>query len=238
MAVIVIVAIIARPGGGDSGDVSAGDGGVSAGDSGSSTDATRATPAQITEGQKALAVVGCYTGSIDGKYGPRTEQSIRDFQSASGLKVDAIFGPATLAALQDAVAAGKVVCTPLTADPILEDAASPAGGTVKRLVVPGPQTSVLLACDQEGFQPFFFTDQGVWVGCEAIVGTKPGPESDLSGPTLGDVESPAGGMVKELTIPGPQTSVQVRCAGNGLTPFLFQDQPSLSDCWLLLCGVG
>lgn len=70
-----------------------------------------ATPEEIAEGQEALAAVGCYTGAIDGIYGPGTDQAIRSFQEAKGLTVDGIFGPATLDALRDAVAADETVCT-------------------------------------------------------------------------------------------------------------------------------
>jgi hypothetical protein len=70
-----------------------------------------ATPEEITAGQGALTAVGCYTGPIDGLYGPATDQAIRDFQEAAGLEVDGIFGPATLGALETAVAAGETVCT-------------------------------------------------------------------------------------------------------------------------------
>ena len=94
----------------------------------------------------------------------------------------------------------------------------------------GLLASVILVCDQDGFQAFFFTDQGDWVGCEAVAGTDPGPESDLTEPKLSEVESPAGGMVKELTIPGPQSSVLVACAGSDFEPFLFEDQGTWIGC--------
>ena len=70
-----------------------------------------ATPEQIATGQTALAAVGCYTGEIDGQYGGLTDQAILDFQQASGLAVDGLFGPDTLAALETAVAQGRTVCT-------------------------------------------------------------------------------------------------------------------------------
>jgi hypothetical protein len=49
--------------------------------------------------------------------------------------------------------------------PRLTDVPSPVGGTVQQLTLPGPETSVLIVCDREGFEPFLFTDQGNWVGC-------------------------------------------------------------------------
>jgi peptidoglycan hydrolase-like protein with peptidoglycan-binding domain len=72
------------------------------------------TPQQIATAQKALADVGCYTGPIDGIYGPVTDAAIRSFQQAKGLTVDGVVGPQTLAALQQAQAAGKPVCTAAT----------------------------------------------------------------------------------------------------------------------------
>ena len=72
------------------------------------------TPQQIATAQKALADVGCYTGPIDGIYGPVTDAAIRRFQQAKGLTVDGVVGPQTLAALQEAQAAGKPVCTAAT----------------------------------------------------------------------------------------------------------------------------
>ncbi len=114
--------------------------------------------------------------------------------------------------------------------PILEDAPSPAGGTVKRLVVPGPQTSVLVVCDQDGFQPFLFTDQGDWVGCEFIAGSEAGPDSGRAEPIMSDVDSPAGGTVNQVTIPGPQASILVTCGADGFVPFLFNDQGTWVGC--------
>ena len=70
-----------------------------------------ATPEEIAAGQEALQAVGCYTGEVDGVYGPATEQAIRDFQQGAGLQVDGIFGPATRDALAAALTAGETVCT-------------------------------------------------------------------------------------------------------------------------------
>jgi murein L,D-transpeptidase YcbB/YkuD len=49
--------------------------------------------------QNALKAAGFYTGTIDGKIGPRTKKAIIDFQKANGLKADGKCGPKTLAAL-------------------------------------------------------------------------------------------------------------------------------------------
>ena len=54
------------------------------------------TPKQI---QRVLKNAGYYQGQIDGKIGLRTQESIRRFQKANGLKVDGIVGRRTTAAL-------------------------------------------------------------------------------------------------------------------------------------------
>ena len=50
--------------------------------------------------QTALANAGFYQGTIDGKLGPKTQQAIKDFQSAHGLTADGRVGPKTWSALQ------------------------------------------------------------------------------------------------------------------------------------------
>jgi hypothetical protein len=114
--------------------------------------------------------------------------------------------------------------------PTFSDVPSPAGGMVKQLSIPGPETSVLVACDRAGFEPFFFTDQGNWVGCQISAGAEPGMASQLTEPTLSDVPSPVGGTVKQVTIPGPETSVLVTCDRDGFEPFFFTDQGNWVGC--------
>lgn len=50
--------------------------------------------------QTALKNAGFYTGSIDGKLGPKTKSAIQEFQKAKGLKVDGKLGPKTWAELE------------------------------------------------------------------------------------------------------------------------------------------
>ena len=54
------------------------------------------TPKQI---QKALKNSGYYQGPIDGKIGQRTQEAIRRFQKANGLKADGMIGRRTATAL-------------------------------------------------------------------------------------------------------------------------------------------
>jgi hypothetical protein len=120
--------------------------------------------------------------------------------------------------------------TPGGEDPVLRDVASPVGGTVKELVIPGPEIAVLVACDQEGFEPFLFADQGTWVGCQIAAGDAAGEASTLLEPAMSDAASPVGGTVKELVIPGPEISVLVACDQEGFEPFLFADQGTWVGC--------
>jgi peptidoglycan hydrolase-like protein with peptidoglycan-binding domain len=110
---IAIVAVVALGVGIGIGYLIWNDSGGSSGTASTTTTVTSgtATPQQIATAQKALAAVGCYTGPIDGVYGPVTDAAIRSFQQAKGLTVDGVVGPQTLAALQTAQAAGEHVCT-------------------------------------------------------------------------------------------------------------------------------
>jgi len=49
--------------------------------------------------QTALKNAGFYSGSVDGKIGPKSKKAIEDFQSANGLKIDGKVGPKTWEAL-------------------------------------------------------------------------------------------------------------------------------------------
>jgi hypothetical protein len=54
--------------------------------------------------QKALASLGYSPGTPDGDYGPSTQNAVERFQIAKGLAEDGVVGPATLNALQKALA--------------------------------------------------------------------------------------------------------------------------------------
>lgn len=114
------------------------------------------------------------------------------------------------------------------------DAPSPDGGTMQQLTLPGPQSAVLVTCDQEGFIPFLYMDMGLnWVGCQVPnPGDPVGAESPLTAPTLEAVDSPVGGTVNQITIPGPQSAFVVVCEGN-FEPFLYEDQGDWVGCQTL-----
>ena len=45
--------------------------------------------------QQALKQYGFYPGNIDGVFGPKTAQAVKDFQTVTGIKIDSIVGPQT-----------------------------------------------------------------------------------------------------------------------------------------------
>jgi hypothetical protein len=54
--------------------------------------------------QQALAELGYEVGTPDGVFGPGTEEAVKQFQADTGLDADGVAGPATLAALNEALA--------------------------------------------------------------------------------------------------------------------------------------
>ncbi|HIK46656.1 MAG TPA: hypothetical protein IGR64_17540 [Leptolyngbyaceae cyanobacterium M65_K2018_010] len=112
------------------------------------------------------------------------------------------------------------------------DVPSPAGGTVKQLTLAGPETAVVMTCDQQGSVPFLYSDAGLqWVGCQSpSPGSALGPASTLTEPTLNEVRSPLGPVnVPQITLPGPESAVVVACGGN-FVPFLSEDKAFWLGC--------
>lgn len=50
--------------------------------------------------QAALKNAGYYTGAVDGKFGPKTQKAVEDFQAANELKADGKVGPNTWSKLK------------------------------------------------------------------------------------------------------------------------------------------
>lgn len=51
--------------------------------------------------QQALKNYGFYTGVVDGLFGPKTSEAVKNFQNMTGIKVDAIVGPQTQGKIQE-----------------------------------------------------------------------------------------------------------------------------------------
>lgn len=64
------------------------------------------TGSSVTALQTALTTLGYSPGAADGNYGPSTTAAVSAFQTANDLTVDGIAGPATLTAINAALASG------------------------------------------------------------------------------------------------------------------------------------
>lgn len=72
------------------------------------TASIRAKPGLVLDLQQSLAERGYYDGAVDGLLGPRTQQAIREFEQAHGLKVTGEPSEALLARVLQARARGDV----------------------------------------------------------------------------------------------------------------------------------
>lgn len=59
--------------------------------------------------QQALSAVGAYSGSVDGKFGAKTQEAVKLFQKSEKLTSDGLAGKKTLQALEKAVSSGKKI---------------------------------------------------------------------------------------------------------------------------------
>jgi len=57
-----------------------------------------ASGSDVVKLQKRLLELGLNPGSADGKFGPKTETALKQFQSNQGFLADGVAGPETLAA--------------------------------------------------------------------------------------------------------------------------------------------
>lgn len=70
------------------------------------------TNGPVTKLQLQLRALGLPAGDIDGIFGRKTEEAVRQFQARRGIKVDGIVGPETtreLTAVEEALAANQAV---------------------------------------------------------------------------------------------------------------------------------
>jgi peptidoglycan hydrolase-like protein with peptidoglycan-binding domain len=63
------------------------------------------TGAEVETLQRALVAIGAGSLTVDGTYGPATQQVVTAFQTANGLTADGIVGAQTAAAINAALAA-------------------------------------------------------------------------------------------------------------------------------------
>jgi peptidoglycan hydrolase-like protein with peptidoglycan-binding domain len=86
--------------------------------------AGRANTAVVTDIQRELARRGFYDGVVDGKYGPRTDAAIRDFEQAAGLRPSAEPNETLLRAIRSSAVrsrpAARTPAPPARPDPIGE----------------------------------------------------------------------------------------------------------------------
>jgi peptidoglycan hydrolase-like protein with peptidoglycan-binding domain len=76
------------------------------------TPATPARPAVIADIQRELSRRGFYDGVVDGRYGPRTDASIRDFEQAAGLRPSAEPNEALLRSIRNSPVRSKSALRP------------------------------------------------------------------------------------------------------------------------------
>lgn len=103
------------------------------------------TTATIKTMQGALATVGCYTGPVDGLFGPGTSAALRSFQTASGITADAVYGSVSAAKLTSSAASGTKVCvvtTPTTTTTAAGTAAPPCTQAALQAALPSGATIV------------------------------------------------------------------------------------------------
>jgi peptidoglycan hydrolase-like protein with peptidoglycan-binding domain len=81
------------------------------------TASIRAKAGLVLDIQRALAERGYYDGEVDGLPGPRTQQAIREFETAQGLKVTGETSEALLARVLNARARGDVTGSIAPAEP-------------------------------------------------------------------------------------------------------------------------
>jgi peptidoglycan hydrolase-like protein with peptidoglycan-binding domain len=110
---------------------------------------------RVTQLQIALVALG-YDLLVDGRYGPRTQAAVRDFQGRNGLEVDGIAGPQTQAALGIGPGGAPATTTNTTA------AGAPSSTAVVTAGEPVPCTADAIAGDIGRAVPDITACRGGW----------------------------------------------------------------------------
>jgi peptidoglycan hydrolase-like protein with peptidoglycan-binding domain len=214
---VVAVLLLQDDDGGGSGDTAAAET--------TAVNASVPTPEQVSTAQAALAAVGCYTGPVDGIYGPETDAAIRAYQSAKGLAVDGYLGPQTQEALQESVAAGETVCGADDTEGSGDSAPTP---TVALVTSDGlSRTFDVVTCSSSDETSFELTAQSesAQLTASATAGQGPIVLVEGSGQSEGTVEAVQVGDSGELAASGSLTpaddsaaSATFELSGSCITP--------------------
>jgi peptidoglycan hydrolase-like protein with peptidoglycan-binding domain len=94
--------------------------------------------------QQNLTKVGCYHGAGDGTLGPMTTRALRNFQTATHLNVDGIYGPNTEGLLAPAARAGVRICVSGATTTTTTTASSTTTTTTSASTVSAPCTAAAI----------------------------------------------------------------------------------------------
>jgi peptidoglycan hydrolase-like protein with peptidoglycan-binding domain len=94
----------------------------------------RPTPEIIADIQRELTRRGYYDGVVDGRYGPRTDAAVRDFEQASGLKASTEPNEALLAAIKRSSAKPAKTPSGMRPAPLQQVRLEPAPDASKRVL--------------------------------------------------------------------------------------------------------
>lgn len=122
------------------------------------------TGSDVSQVQQALKQYGYYSGNIDGIFGPKTAQAVKEFQNATGIKVDSIVGPQTRGKLDEwknspinATANDPIIQELMKNDPV-------AARTIEGLAAEGGNRADMVAGQHNMNNKGYYFGPGVYVG--------------------------------------------------------------------------